>query len=418
MKKLVLFFLILLLGMVFAVQCDTVIPTISTPLDGANITVGESFVFNAHLSGTSLLGNVNCETTLTFKYNPLGTFIRIPDPSSPSPNDINSDDDTEQTVTLIYTVGGGPEVTKGIEPDPTIFFQHPIIYFGTAIDVPIEVKCNEVGSYLLQLYAIQNDAPNYSTSSNLTVNCLPNLSPFGAFIKPSVPSAAYGTTYVIEWTATDPESLPLSYTVYSKKDAEDWVEEGTTTANYFAVSELDVPDETGETPHDYIFKVEINDGYNLPETITSDTLTVKGNLNTLSISDFTVTPEVIYGDGTIDVNLTLRNNSGNIVDINVIFFNDNFPGGDLEDRKTDIPAYSTEKFSVNNEFSNLPIGDYAVRILVTEYLAGTETQTNQFQSFINFTVIAPQKSVSLPETEVFVVILISLAVLIAVRKKR
>lgn len=389
MKKLVLFFLILLASFSFADYgdpCTNIWPlNIISPLNDFTLNADSTFTFEAEVWSPDVITiPAICTTNLTFQYNQgLNPFIRIKDPVfDPGINALSSEDSTLQSVDFIN-------------------FAH--------VTVPITVKCNIAGDYQLRLYATAIGDGN--TSSSITIHCLSNNTPpTGNFVKPSSPSFVYGDSYRVEWESFDSEDDPLTYEI-------EW--DGPTTGSDTGLTEK-YYDLTSLSLGDYTFNVTINDGINAGVVISSSTLTVKESLNTLSVSGLTITPQVIYGNEAIDVNLTLRNNSSNEVDINVLFFNDGFVSNPGISYVQYIQPYSKADFSVHEDFSsnNLTAGDYNVRIYSEEFFAGTSNPTgNTLTSFANFTVLAEKKSVALPETNLVFVLLISLTVLIITKKK-
>ncbi|MFH1894975.1 MAG: hypothetical protein ABIJ74_00110 [archaeon] len=237
-------------------------------------------------------------------------------------------------------------------------------------------------------------------------------SPTGYFINPSGRAVIYDTAYLLEWDAFDADGNPLTYTV-------DWDGTGgipgggnAGSNKYYAITSLLVPG------RDYRFTLRINDGISPVVTVYSGVLSVKPKQNTLSIADFSITPNAIYGDNAIDVNLSLRNNSAIVVDINATFYNSGFPGGSIRLSSKNVQPNSKAKFSFRNTFSGLVTGDKNVRVFAQEFFAGTSTPTgNQLQAYANFTVLAPKQSVALPETNHFVVLIVVLAVVVILRKK-
>ncbi|MFH1664437.1 MAG: hypothetical protein ABH986_06595 [archaeon] len=235
-------------------------------------------------------------------------------------------------------------------------------------------------------------------------------SPTGYFINPSGRAVVDGNYFLLEWDAFDADNDALTYTV-------DWNGGGTIpgggnagTNKYYGASNL-------VAGRDYRFTVTITDG-STPVTIYSGVLSVKPKQNTLSIADFSITPNAIYGDNAIDVNLSLRNNSAIVVDINATFYNSGFPGGSIRLSSKNVQPNSKAKFSFRNTFSGLVTGDKNVRVFVQEFFAGTSIPTgNQLQAYANFTVLAPKQSVALPETNHFVVLIVVLAVVVILRKK-
>jgi hypothetical protein len=392
MKKLILFFLVLLASSVFAdigEEClDLSLLNISKPSNDFTVYETYSFTFEAELWASDYLfgGQNGCTTTLTFEYDQgIAVFVQIP---SPGPDKLYSLDATQQSVDLVNTA---------------------LPSAGGSTYVPITVTCNTAGDYDLNLSATR--AGGNGTSSAITIHCLPvpNLPPAGAFVEPSVPSSVFGDSFRLEWAAFDSDGDALTFDV--KWD--DGTNSGTyatgITDTFYDVNNL-VPGKT------YVFTVDISDGTNPVVSIESSPLYVKEKISSLTVSDLRVIPEAIYGDDSIDVNLTLRNDSSIAVDVNVLFFNDSFVPNPGKDSKTNVPAFSDVNLSFHQDFSGLEPGDYNVRVYARSYLPGTSTLVDEVTSYTSFTVLYPQGSVSLPETSGFYVFLVLLAALLIIKK--
>ncbi len=386
MKKLVLFlfFLIVSVSTVFAYpEClDISALQINAPADDYTLAQGSEFEFSITITSTDPFGPGYCTTNATFEHDQrIGSFIRIKDPLfDPGNNDLNT----------VYSSLIAVDVNSVAYGYATIF-----------------VQCNTAGDYQLR-FSVTGGGGVQSTP--VTIHCLSsNTPPNGNFIKPSSPSFVYGYSYRVEWDAFDAEGDSLSYDIEWNGPTSGT---DTTTNKYY--------DLTGLSLGDYTFDVNISDGVNPEVKISSSTLTVKKPLNTLSVSGLSITPEVIYGDEALDVNLTLRNNSSNEVDINVLFYNDDFLPNPAPSRVINIAPYSKADFSVHQDFSsnNIGAGDYNVRIYAEEFFSGTSNPTgNVLTSFANFTVLADKKSVALPETNFFFVLLIALTVIGIINRK-
>lgn len=407
MKKLVLFFLVFFASSVFALATciDLSILNITQPADDFTLYQTESFTFEAEVWSTDVVVDPplqQCTAEVTFEYDE-GTggvsFDRIKDP--------------------VYTPASGFVYLES-EADSTL--QYADIINVAYVYIPITVTCNTAGDYDLRL---SSPSGGGTTSATITIHCLPiaNSPPTGQFLIPAFDTVLYkkdnGTgvpdpfTYTTTWEASDAESDPLEYDIRVLKGGVQ-VDSASGLANptYNA---------TINDFNEYTFEVDIKDTESNITTIYSETVLVKDqNFSTLSIADLSLFPEAIYGDGTIDANLTARNNSPDVVDINVIFFNDFFDdagAGFHAFGQLNVPPFSKVSFSMSEGFSDLSPGDYNVRVVVKEYVGGSINPRNIVESYAFFVVLQPTRPVSMPETNLIAIVLISLAVILITRKK-
>ncbi len=392
---------------VFGVACSdaTLNVSISSPLNDLTIYENQSFTFTAILAAS-----LACDTDLNFLYDRGlgGAFYRIEEPFyQPGVHDLNSNDATYRNPVVVALEGGSaPEKEL-----PIIYFNDSTIFFGASVTVPITVKCNKKGSnptgdYILMLAA---NYPGPVYSAPITIHCLANDTnpPTGNFVNPSVPSVGYGSSYNVEWDAFDIEGSPLTYDL-SWAGASSGSVLGL-TQKYYKVASL--------IPGDYVFTLKISDGFNPKVEVKSSTLTLVQQPNTLSISDFTVSPDVIYGNGTIDVNLTVRNNSSDAVDLNVFFYNNNFSPNPVRKSIPLLAPYSKTSFSTHQNFSGIAVGDYTVTVRIKESVIGNPNIRTDTNYYVHFTVLADQKSISAPETRPLIAVLIALSVVLIARRK-
>ncbi len=360
----------------------------ANPVDDKTYAQGEAFIINAQLADMTTLKP--CELNLTFEYdNASGgaSFERIPD--------------------SIYQ-----PANKGLEavpPDKT--YNVVSIPPANSIEFPITVKCSKTGTYQLRLSSDQVPIP----SSVVTINCLANNSPVGDFTSPAVHSSVYGSSYRIEWDAFDPESDPLNFDLNWEGPAgpTDCIPKCSITNSYYELS--------GLTPGDYFFTVVIDDGSNDSVVIESETLTVFSTINTISLAELEIFPQAIYGEGKVNVNLTVRNNSNAEVKYEVTTTVSDSAIID-DEIKDNIEAFDKASFLLEHDFSSAKLkpGDYVITIEVEEFFSiGGGPTGNTLKTYAYFTVKKDKESVSgLPETNLFFVFLAIISVLFILRKRK
>ncbi|MFH1695964.1 MAG: hypothetical protein ABH850_06090 [Candidatus Micrarchaeota archaeon] len=401
MKKIIfiLFFLLFLTQGVFAYpSCDpvnghnTVFVTINLPSDGYTRLVGQTFTYQLQVRSADIFSAGPCTTDLEFRYDEKtdgASYVRIKDSVfDPGPDFFEESTGlalTNQTVNLEDIDGGTADV---------------------------EIKCNSPGTYKLKGYSTALGGIDSSNIINVICNAPPNSPPTGNFTSPALGDviAVYGNSYRLEWDVPpDPEGDPVDFDVDSNVAGNLATN---ITEKYFDVSGL-LPD------IHYFFTVTIDDHISTPLAIKSGTLIGKKLNNTLSISDLYITPDVIYGNESIDVNLTVRNNSPDPVDINVFFYNDEFDSNPVQKAIPFLAPYSKASFSMHEDFSGSPIlaGDYNVTVRIKESVIGDSSIRTDTKYYVYFTVLAENRSISAPETNFFVVILIALSVVLIARKK-
>ncbi len=408
MNKLLLFsvFLLLFFGTVYSAPCITgdVIVQLEDPANNEMVSQGENFT----MQGIAIAPGGDCEADIYFEYDEGSNganFYRIKDSSYTPPSGL-------EYIVAPFSSG-----------DSTFFDNQPITMSGTTI--PITIKCNSPGTYQLMFSAYTTDSASILNSDAKTIYCSANAPPTGYFISPAVSTVLYRKTgngdsfdYTIEWDAEDSEGEPItSYdlTVFKKNAS------GTFDSYFTHTTPNKIYNVTISDYGEFYFSVEFSDGVNTT-VIESEHLFVAEPVNTLSVSELIVFPEAVYGDAEIDINLTVRNYSSEEVDINVFYFHSLFPGGSYEQSVKNVLPFSTAKFHLNHDFldSNpVDYGDYNIRIVIQDYLAGTDTKNNDvpLQVFAHFVVLMPNTPVSLNETNWIAVILVCLSVVLIVRKK-
>ncbi len=348
------------------------------PADNSGVYEGQSFNFNAKTTSPTL---PYCSTDLTFEYDKgsgLGIFEQLPgsdfvlDP--PEDNFFESTEATTQNVVLTnYTV-----------------------------EKLISVKCNKKGSYDLRF----STNPPASLSNVISVDCLENTPPVGNITSP-IKASVYGSSFTVSWDAFDAEEND-SLNYYVSWDGPTSGSDSV-SADSYKIESLQ--------QGDYTITLQADDGVNPPVEIGTMILIVVETQqeNTLSIKSLTVVPEAIYSDGSIDVALTVRNDSTETVDFDVSFFNDNFSINPLTQNQSNVQPNSKASFFFHQNFSGLAEGNYEIRILISDSLG------NSLESFAYFAVTAKpheEDAQGMPETNSFFILLIIFSVLFLIKRNK
>ena len=412
---LVLFSFILFSGLAFAAPCgvNNVVIVINNPLANDYFTIGDTFDFELNVN---TLATPPCDTDLEFRYD-AGTsgvsFVRIKDnsPFDPPGTDYIEAQDLPGNIT-----------------------SYPIFTIPGPVLESVSLTCNQVGTYILQGYSSEMFM---GANPEVTIHCVANSPPTGHFLVPEFDTILYKKdndddgdpddapfNYDISWFAEDAEGDTLTYDL-------EVFQEGDPTPPYFSDSDILSPYSVPISDFGkYTFTAYLKDTASPPNVtaIYSQSLFVKEQIfSTLSIEDLNVFPDSLHGGDKIYVGVTVRNNSPDTVDINVLFKFKDFPGEDYAPpgcgtcTQANVPPFSKATLTIpvgGHTLSEMDPGDYNIYIIIKENVVGSNTIRNKVHSFGHFVVVQRTRTVSVPETNFISIVLISLAVLMMTRKKK